>query len=279
MLLLLLCFFQGQQESQKEVVIKTMRAQDYAQLGSLVVTVPDGLLYVKDEAIAPMIELTGATYIPNCNGLFFSAKEDWSFCAIVQFFPYMKYEFTPVVEPSFFLDCFSRMHFYYGAVIDEEPEVLIPPVLDAEAQTFTLGYAYKPSEKQKKTVCIKKIFRNDQDTVLLTIVASDKDSYLRNQPEIDAMLEAIQSSSTTLEPLPLAGISYLKLLGLGALVKDNQVAYLPMHIIIISVGLGIFGITLIVFAIRLTKKKAAAANDTAEQENPPTTENAEPNGT
>lgn len=279
MLLLLLCLFQSPNESERELIVEPLRAQAYTQLGSMVVTVPENMLYVKDEGIAPMIELTGATYIPNCSGLFFSAKDDWSFSAIVQFFPYQKYDFTPQVEPSFFKACFSGSHFYYGTSITEEPEVLVPPTLNAEAQTFTLGYAYKPTDDHKKSVCIKKIFRNDQDTILLTIVAKDKESYLRNKPEIDAIQESIQYSGEPIEPLPMAGLSYLKLLGLGGLVDGNEVAYLPTHIIVISIVLGIFGITLVVFAVRLAKKQAAASTDATEPDPPPPTDHAETNGT
>ncbi len=283
MLLLLLCLFQNSASAPektptpKEISFKPLRAEDHAELGSFLIVVPEGLLYATDENITPMIGLTRATFIPNCSGIFFSKKEDWSFCGIVQFFPFQKYDFTPPIDSSTLLDCFSRVHFYFKQPIEEEPEVLIPPTLDEVAQTFTLGYAYKPSESHPKSVCIKKLFRNDQDAILLTIVATDKDSYLRNLPEIDAMQLAIQASGKPIEPMPMAGFSYLTLIGLDSSLDNGQVTALSMQVIVISVCLGIFGLGLLAFAIRLNKKKSEA--DKLLSEEAPPSNHAEPNST
>lgn len=246
----------------QEKVFTPITEGNVVNVGSFTLTVPPGALYASEDDAPAMFKLAKAAYIPNCAGIFFSKNDDWSFCGVVQYFPVQPFSWDPELPAEYFEGAFQRRHLYNLSLIAGTGQVILPPTLDKDQGTFSMGMHYAEEEGNSKGVFIKQMWVNAQEGVLLSIRADSFESYQNNEEMITAMMDSITPGEMAPESLDAKPTSYLRLLGINPEKKNAEASEgIPTPVLVGSVLLLVFGIGLLVFSVRKMKEQAANAEE------------------
>ena len=247
-LCLVFAMFQEQQ-----VGFTPVHAGGVIQTGSFAIAVPDGCLYADQDNVQYMYGLAGASFIPNCIGMYFSGANDWTYSVTVQHYPFQNFTLEPSLEPEAFVEAFRNYHLYRHSPVNQPGEVVLPPSYNPDEGSFAMGMRYL-DQQGKPGIFIKKVYVTGQDALLLSMQSSEA-GYNEHLEEIEAIFQSISKTENNIPPpMEMAPISYLELLGMNAS-QESQAEGIPANIKIVSAGLVVFAVILMVVAIRILKKK------------------------
>ena len=245
------------------VYFQPMASGALVQHENFIISVPDGVFYSGEENVAMMLPLTGATQIPNCVGIFYSNSNNWNYSAVVQHFGDLSFNLEPQLDPQVLTDFYKHNHLYRLTPFNGQADVVIPPTYQREENSFTLGMQY--TEEDHTLVIIKKIYATLHGALVITYKGDD--AAFQAEPEaIEKIFHSVAVDANYQDDAEAAAtpVSYLKLLGFSPQVtmfepnlEDEEMG---KEFIILSVLLGLFGITMLVLAFKLRKKPADQAN-------------------
>jgi len=245
------------------VYFEPMSTGALVQHKNFLLSVPEGTFYTGEENVQMMLPLTGAEQIPNCVGIFYSNSNNWNYSAVVQHFGDLAFTLEPQLDPQLLTDFYTQNHLYLNRPLNGQADVVIPPTYQREENSFTLGMQY--TEEDHTLVIIKKIYATQHGALIISYKGDD--AAFQAEPEaIEKILHSVATDQNYQNDADAAKapVSYLKLLGFNPQVTlfEPEAASEEMgkEFIILSVLLGLFGITMLILAFKFRKKPDSQIN-------------------
>ena len=244
-------------ENEARISFEPLYPGNQIQIGEFKLTVPDGFFFADEGNAHHMYRLAGADYIPNCVGIFFSNQANWDFAIVAQYYQGKNLVLAPEATDELVSGQFAGHHLYYMRPVQGDFKMVIPPTLDLERGSFVVGVSYDNTENAENSgVFIKKIWIRNGNAMIFSL-GSTSIGYDRNAKEI---LTAFDALEIVADPAPAPGdqpqVSYLELLGLSPqfVPIEEQPSYM-----VFSLFAAVFGILLLVVALRIKKAREMAA--------------------
>ena len=178
--------------------------------------IPEGCFYAAEDNVHHMFKLTGADYIPNCVGIFFSAGATWEYSIAVQYVSDSVFMLKPLLPEAEFKEIFAKTHLYASTPIEagHESSFVMTPTYDRAQNSFSIGIRYQEPNGEG-SIFAKKIWVSDRDALIFSLRATDS-SFFDEQEEIAAVFDSVTVNDQADVPLPenKTIVSYLELMGL-----------------------------------------------------------------
>lgn len=240
-------------------------------IGSFRVIVPDGVFFADEDNAHHMYGLTGADFIPNCAGIFFSNSGVFKYAVVVQHFPYQPFLLQPDMSTENFTAFFTRRHLYRQNPVNPEDALVIQdPYVDPNQGTFSVAMRY--TETDRISMYYRKmIWVSGRDALVLSLRAQEE-GWFSDEEAIESIFQSVVRRELEDEaPLELEAASYLSLLGMNVSRQAPSEAPqegVPMSVYLTSGALVVFSILILIFAVRMLKsqqnQKATTDDDGAE---------------
>lgn len=220
-------------------------------LGNYEMTVPSGVLLASEEDAFLMTRLLRTDDIPELRGVFFSRANDFRYGVSVQLFSLSPFQMGTLLEPSFYEAYFKQIHFFNGQPVAGTVSTVLTPEFDMEQRIATMGFSYENNEEPYKNgVYLRRVFiSNDQALILSARIESMAD-YATYHDEIMSIFDTVvrkkEGAVPPGDPITLHGM-------LGIFLEYGTP--LDLSVILTSVGLGLAGLILLAFAIKLARKQ------------------------
>ncbi|MDJ0839403.1 MAG: hypothetical protein QNK37_22985 [Acidobacteriota bacterium] len=232
-------------------------------IDSFQLIVPDGVKMADEDNVTTLYPLIGVSAIPNCAGIIFDGDNDWDYQIIIQHFPFQRFQLDEELDEEILTTLYSQNHFLTKEPYVGDYEFFMPPFLNRNERSFSVGVQYFNTEN-KAGFFAKKIYISDQGGLVLSLNAKE-DAYYRNEEKIQSVFQSVSLNPNAEKiALEMEPLSYLELLGVSKQVNPQTMVAgsessgggLPASVIMTSIILaGVAGF-LLFFAVRLQKKSA-----------------------